>query len=155
VGLPRSITVLLAMLLSTWNPATGHSLDAKYVPWGIDEYELFGLTKSALAQKFKGKLQFNEGFTNAWFFNDKGGPKFLLTFEDGCVATVGRVFVDGAGCNLTGPVLSSKRAALQFSIHGLLQISKRTVKEQQKVESAEEMLREIEYLQKPAAAPPK
>ena len=101
-------------------PVIAHDLHARYVSWGIDEYELFGLTKDQLKKDFKNKLFFNGDFSDAHFCPDgDAGPQFLLKFENDHVSQVQRMFIDGGGCHIMGPILESKKEALQFSIDGL------------------------------------
>jgi hypothetical protein len=102
---------------------------AKYVSWGVDEYEFFGLTKPQLAVKFKGKLSFAPDYSRALFgrfeaCHSYDGATFKLFFDGDKVSKVQRVFI---GCNETqeGPVLESKQAALRFAIDGLTPIEKR------------------------------
>lgn len=53
-------------------------------------------------------------------FDDGRPGHFHLTFDkDAKVRSVQRVFIDGAGCEIFGPFLESKRQALEFSINGL------------------------------------
>lgn len=93
---------------------------AHYVPWGVDEYELFALTPRDLSTRFKDKLRFEDNCTHAFIWeNNNRGPQFLITFRDGRVSSVQRLFIDGGGCNILGPNLQSKQEALRFSIDGL------------------------------------
>jgi hypothetical protein len=111
--------IIICMLLNI-APAFSHDhLKAEYVPWGVDEYELFGLTKDQLSKEFKNKLHFNNDFTEAYISFPNFGPRFLLTYDKSHVTTVQRMFIDGCGCHIMGPILSSKVDALQFSIKGL------------------------------------
>lgn len=100
-----------------------HSLDASYVSWGVDEDELFGLTKADLAKKYKGTLGFDESESRVFFVDYNrsgfGRPGFIVTFSDGKIATVKRLFIDGAGCYIVGPVCKTKKEALQFIVDGL------------------------------------
>lgn len=90
-----------------------------YVSWGIDEFELFGLTKEELSKKFKGLLHISE-IGAAVAFDDGRSGHFHLEFDkDAKVNSVQRVFIDGAGCEIFGPFLASKRQALEFTINGL------------------------------------
>jgi hypothetical protein len=100
----------------------GHSHhETGYVSWGIDEFELFGLTKEEAAEKFKGRLSLSEEDT-AVTFDDGHCGHFHLSFnKDKRIDGVQRVFIDGAGCEIFGPYLGSKRSALEFSINGLTQ----------------------------------
>lgn len=125
---------------------------AGYVPWGVDEYELFGLTKQELVAKFKGKLQFSEDGTRAMFgaveaCHTYDGPTFKLSFdpENKRVSSVQRIFV---GCTSTqfGPIFDRKQDALGFAISGLSQLAKRgTLKpaELTKLNAAQKMLAQL------------
>jgi len=96
---------------------------ARYVPWGVDEYELFSLTQGELSKQFKGKLRFEDGSTHAYIREDSNrGPQFLIGFQGGHVSSVQRLFIDGGGCNILGPKLMSKEEALKFSIEGLSEL---------------------------------
>ena len=118
-------------------------LETAYTPWGIDEYELYGLTKEELKQKFERNLHFNYDYSEAVFYGGKN-PRFELTFDnDKKVATIQRIFIDGDGCHLKGPVLKSKQAALEFAVDGLLKISKLTEKEQLNLAIARKSLADL------------
>lgn len=94
-----------------------------YTPWGIDEYELFGLTKQQLSQQFKGKLFFSNDWSEAKM-NEHGtglgyeGATFKLKFADGRVSGVHGVF-KGCTANYERPEFSNKREALQYAITNL------------------------------------
>lgn len=100
-----------------------------YVPWGVDEYEFFGLTKPQLAEKFKGKLIFDKEFEKATFRSFKGchtydGASFKLSFENGKVSKVQRIFL---GCTETqeGTVFESKETAVRYAVEELSIYEKR------------------------------
>lgn len=103
---------------------------ANYVPWGVDEYEFFGLTKSQLAAKFKSRVEFRNEMQRACVSPQKGscagydGPTFELTYADGRVSKVQRIFV---GCKEIqyGPVLESKPAALRYFVSNVDALTKR------------------------------
>ncbi len=115
-----------------------------YVSWGVDEYELFGLTESELTQKFKGTLRYDKTDSHA-YFNEGGigGPQFILTFIDKRVGKVQRLFIDGAGCHIKGPVISSRKEALEFSIDGLSKMPSRAKDDEQRLKEAKELLRKL------------
>ena len=120
MGLLTKFAIILISLLFWIGPAFSHDhLKADYVPWGIDEYEVLGLTKTELAKDFKNKLHFNKEFTEAYLTSQSYGPRFLLTYDHDHINTVQRMFIDGCGCHIMGPLLSSKVDALKFSIDGL------------------------------------
>lgn len=100
-------------------PPSAVLAQSPYVPWGVEEYEFFGLTRPELATKFKSRVEFRNDMQRACVAPQKGscagydGPTFELTYTDGRVSQVQRVFV---GCKETqyGPVLESKPAALRY-----------------------------------------
>jgi hypothetical protein len=93
-----------------------------YIPWGVDEFQLYGQTKEQLAKNFKSELTFSDDYSEAYL----GHLCFLLTFNDDRVSSVRRAFHDGAGCFISGPQLRTEREALQFSIDGLSRITNPT-----------------------------
>lgn len=104
------------------------------MPWGVEEYEFFSLTKQQLAARFKGsKVGFREDMKRVVLGPQQGGcagydgPTFELTFTKGKVSRVQRIFV---GCKETqyGPPLDSKEAALKYAIAGLSQYTAATEK---------------------------
>lgn len=105
--------------------------DAKYASWGIDEYEFFGLTKQQVVQKFKSKVTFRENYQRICIAPQPGscagydGPTFQLTYENGKVAKVQRVFI---GCKETqyGPVFSTKDAAIRYFVSSMTELAKRS-----------------------------
>lgn len=105
--------------------------DAKYASWGIDEYEFFGLTKQQVVQKFKSKVVFRENYQRICIAPQAGscsgydGPTFQLTYENGKVAKVQRVFI---GCKETqyGPVFSTKTAAIKYFVSSMNELAKRS-----------------------------
>jgi len=116
-------TVLLYLFLFPGFVFGDEHHTARYVPWGVDEYELFSLTQSELSNRFKGKLRFEDGYTHAYIREESDrGPQFLIGFQGGRVYSVQRLFIDGGGCNILGPKLMSKEEALKFSIDGLTEL---------------------------------
>jgi len=126
----------------------GHSLIAEYVPWGVDEYELFGLTKADIAKSFKDTLGFEEPESRIYFvgYNSPGlgRPGFVVTFADGKIATVKRLFIDGGGCHIVGPVLKSKKEALNFTIAGVSKLTNRSAKDEARLTMLKKKLAEID-----------
>jgi hypothetical protein len=121
-----------------------------YVPWGIDEFELFSLTRDELQQKFKDELRFKNDYAEAVMAGGDGPgfgqPHFQLSFDKdktAKVTAVQRVFVDGAGCDIKGPLLTSKVEALKFSIDGLSKCTNLNEKEAEKLATAKELLANI------------
>lgn len=120
----RLIRLFLAVSLIALTTTAALATDANYVPWGVDEYEFFALSREQLATRFKGKVQFRDDMQRVLVSPQKGlcagydGPTFKLTFTDGRVSRVQRIFV---GCkeNQYGPTLDSKEAALRYAITGL------------------------------------
>jgi hypothetical protein len=129
-------------------PVNAQSLQANYIPWGVDEYELIGLTKGELSKKFKNTLEFDESSSKLFFVEHNrrgyGRPQFVLTFANDKVVSAKRLFIDGAGCNLWGPNLTSKNEALNFSIEGLSKMSNRDAADEKKLKDAQQRLAEIE-----------
>jgi hypothetical protein len=124
---------------------------AKYVPWGVDEYELLALTPAELSSKFKGKLSFEEDYTHAYMWSGGGaGPQFLLELKDGRVASVQRLFIDGGGCHILGPKLISQREALEFSLNGLSKLQ--ASEDQVSLRKAQELLKKLDQAAKPTSA---
>ncbi|RTL40900.1 MAG: hypothetical protein EKK48_15095 [Candidatus Melainabacteria bacterium] len=114
--------------------------DTGYVSWGTDEFELFGLTKAQLTKKFKGELEFDQNFETAWLSPKHTGPQFILSFSNGKVIAVQRMFVDGMGCHIMGPILKSQKEAARFSIEGLTENPKPNLKDQAKLALAKKEL---------------
>ncbi len=114
-----------------------------YVSWGIDEFELFGLTKKKLDEKFKDKMHFR-GADSAAVWNDGRSAQFRLAFgDDDKVASVQRIFIDGAGCEIKGPLITSKKEALDFSVDGLSKLGNLDKADQSKLEAAQALLKDL------------
>ena len=146
------LAVILICLLLWMSPVFSHDhLKAQYVPWGIDEYELFGLNKAELAQEFKNKIHFNKTFSEGYLTAENYGPRFLLTYDHDCVSGVQRMFIDACQCHIMGPVLSSKVEALKFSINGLSALGNgRDARDQARLVAAKKILNNIEQSQRTA-----
>jgi hypothetical protein len=139
----------LTFALSTAAVADPHNHhETGYVPWGTDEFELFDLTQPELKKEFKDKLEFDEKLTHAWFNHDRSGPQFLLTFSNGKVSKIERLFIDGGGCNILGPTLTSKREALQFSIDGLRKLNSSVPQFKEKLAQAQKSLSAMSVLRR-------
>jgi hypothetical protein len=121
-----------------------HSLIAKYVSWGVDEYELYGLTRDDIAKRYKGVLELDPGDDVVHFAGLRkpclGQPSFVVTFADGKIIKVKRLFIDGAGCKIWGPLLTSKRDALRFSVDGLKEMEARSPKDEARLKEAQRLL---------------
>lgn len=149
----RLIRLLVATVLLTLVGASASATEAKHVPWGFEEYEFFAQTKQQLATRFKGLVYFRDDMTRVVLAPQPGncagydGPTFLLTFANGKVARVQRVFV---GCKETqyGTTLDSKEAALKYAIAGLSQYTNLTPKEKARLQAARA---ELAALQKSSA----
>jgi hypothetical protein len=117
-----------------------HSLDASYVPWGVDEDELIGLTKADIATKFKDILGFDQVESRVFFvdFNRPGfgRPGFTVTFADGKIVAIKRLFIDGGGCHIVGPTFKTKKEALNFVIEGLSKQTNRKPKDEARLKEA-------------------
>ncbi len=146
----KLIVIFVCILLWT-TPAFSHDhLKAEYVPWGIEEYQLFGLSKSELIKQFKGELHFNKEFTEGYMTSLSYGPRFLLTYDHDRVTKVQRMFIDGYHCHIMGPVLNSKTDALKFSIEGLAKLPNGGDKQDQaRMISAKKLLDKLEHAQTP------
>lgn len=113
---------LIACVIMCINPGLCDS-ESEYTSWGVDEYQLFGLTKQELSTKFKSKLFFSRDFERATVFHNgtgRGyqGPIFELSFSDGRVSSVHGIFV-GCRQSCERPRFDSKEAALNYAIQGL------------------------------------
>jgi hypothetical protein len=125
----KSIILYCTVICAVLFFAGAATAQAKYASWGIDEYELFGLTKQQLAAKFKSRAEFRENFKRFCIAPQKGacagydGPTFDLTFENDRVSKIQRIFM---GCKETqfGPLLTSKEAALKYFISSMDEIAK-------------------------------
>jgi hypothetical protein len=124
-----------------------HSLDAAYVPWGVDEYELIGLTKADIAKKYKDTLGFDEVESRVYFLDYNrpgfGRPGFSVTFADGKIVVIKRLFIDGGGCRIVGPVFKTKKEALNFVIEGLSKLKNRNSKDESRLKEARTRLAEL------------
>jgi len=136
-----SCTVAVLFALAAY----GHDYNENYISWGVDEFELLGLTQSELSQQFKKKLTFDWVNGHACVGDSgSGSQQFVLTLKDSRVCEVQRLFIDGAGCNLKGPAFTSKKHALQFAIDGLSDYGKLKPEEEKKLAAAKKMLLELE-----------
>lgn len=125
----RIATVSALLLLLSSGAAFAQDAAAGYVPWGVDEYEFFGLTKAQLKSHFKGKMRFSADVERASFgpveaCHTYDGATFKLGYSADKVVAVQRIFV---GCNETsyGPAFENKQAALKFAIAGLSKLADR------------------------------
>ncbi|MDX2107194.1 MAG: hypothetical protein SFY67_12405 [Candidatus Melainabacteria bacterium] len=118
-----------------------------YVSWGIDEYELFGLSKKELDTKYKDKMRFVPNFSKAIMSDAKNecktfvGPTFRLTYDDqGKIVAVQRCF-EACGKDFVGPQLNTRKEALEFAINGLT--GTKNAKDQEKLASAKAELAKL------------
>jgi hypothetical protein len=130
--------------------------ESNYTPWGVDEYQLFDLTKQELSTKFKGTLFFSKDFHRATFSqNGTGlgyqGPVFKLSFSDGRVTSVQGVF---EGCTQTygRPCFDSKEVALNYAIEGLCSYT--GPDEQKSLAQAKQALAQLKHASSDPAVPP-
>lgn len=120
--LVNSIALLALSMLIFSQPGVCGSA-AQYTPWGVDEYQLLGLTKEELSKKFKDKLFFSEKYDRA-AFSQSGtglgyqGAVFKLSFRKGRVASVQGVF-EGCKQDFERPRFNSKEVAIKYAIKGL------------------------------------
>ncbi len=117
-----------------------------YTPWGIDEYELFGLTRAELASKFKNKLFFKDDFHRAEMCQEGTGlgyqgPVFNLNFKNDRVDSVQGVF-EGCTKAYSRPIFTSKEAALRYAVDELSRMPNPA--EQQKLAKAKAALEELQ-----------
>ncbi len=138
-----SLIYTLVVLFSA--AAYAEESDCSYIFWGVDEFELFGLTKNELSQQFKNKLTFDWANSRAYVGGSRRSSRqFILTIKDQRVSEVQRVKRDPAGCNLEGPLFTSKEAALRFTIEGLSGLNPLRPEEIKKLATAKRDLIEIE-----------
>ncbi len=139
-------TLCLPTRVSAHSPL--HSLDAAYVPWGVDEDELIGLSKADIATKFKDTLGFDQVESRVYFvdFNRPGfgRPGFTVTFADGKIIAIKRLFIDGGGCHIVGPTFKTKKEALNFVIEGLSKQTNRNPKDEARLKEARKRLASLD-----------
>lgn len=118
-------TILIVTAFLSFRPAAygQPEKESKYVNWGVDEYELFGLTRSELSRKFKGRLFFDKDHAVARLCETGtglgyAGPTFRLKFSNGTVSSVQGVF-EGCTANYFRPPFDSKEAAINYAVEGL------------------------------------
>lgn len=146
LGLCVSLLIVTSLCASTGGYAHSplHSLDAAYVPWGVDEDQLIGLSKADIANKFKDTLGFDEVESRVFFVDYNrpgyGRPGFTVTFADGKIVAVKRLFIDGGGCHIVGPVFKTKKEALNFVIEGLSKLTNRNPKDEARLKEARKRL---------------
>ena len=142
--------VLISLMIGCWQPKLSYAQDhlkATYVAWGTDEFEFFNLTQPELQKQFGKDIAFDFSTDISYARlnrNNTNGPQFLLTFANGKVATVERMFIDGGGCKIMGPLFKSQKDALKFSIDGLTKLSGKVPKEEEKLSTAQKLLQAIE-----------
>lgn len=114
--------VIAQLLLSSCSSASTPK-PTGYVPWGVEEYEIFGKSKTAIHKTFSQKLYSSPDDKTLYFGAPDGcsgytGPTFRVKYDKGAVVGVQRVFI---GCKETqwGPELTSEREALNFAIAGV------------------------------------
>lgn len=153
IAKPNSLLILLAVIITLASCSAHRDEQGKlpdsptnYVSWGVDEYELFGLTKEELETKYKDQMHFAPNYSKAIMNDAKNncksfvGPTFRLTYNDGKVVAVQRVF-EACGKDFTGPVFESKKDALEFAIKGLT--GAKNSKDQAKLSLAKEDLAKL------------
>jgi hypothetical protein len=124
--------------------AYGHQYNKGYISWGVDEFELFGLTKSELSQQFKKRLSFDIDYSHAYVGDICRCQQFNLIFKNKRVCAAQRQLQDGAGCNLMGTEFTSKEQALRFAIDGLSELNGIRPEEEKTLATAKKLLLEIE-----------
>ncbi len=151
----RHLTIIISLAITVaLSSCTAHRDEqaklpdspTNYVSWGVDEFELFGLTKDELEAKYKDRIHFAPNYSKAIMNDAKNncktfvGPTFRLRYNDGKVVAVQRVF-EACGKDFTGPVFESKKEALEFAIKGLT--GAKDPKDQEKLASAKEALEKL------------
>ncbi len=121
--------------------------DTQYVSWGVDEYELFGLTKEELDSRYKDQMRFAPNYSKAIMSDAKNecktfvGPTFRLNYDnEGKVVSVQRCF-EACGQDFVGPQLNSKKEALEYAIKGLT--GTKNEKDQKKLAAAKDELSKL------------
>ncbi|CAN5218010.1 hypothetical protein BH11CYA1_BH11CYA1_46780 [soil metagenome] len=139
-------TLLAPPRVSAHSPL--HSLIADYVPWGVDEDELIGLTKAEIANKFKDTLGFDQVESRVFFVDYNrpgfGRPGFVVTFADGKIVAIKRLFIDGGGCRIVGPIFKTKKDALNFVIGSLSKQAERSPKDEGRLKDARKRLASLD-----------
>lgn len=141
-----SLVIVTALFLPTCALAHSplHSLDAAYVPWGVDDDELIGLTKADLATKYKDVLGFDQVESRVFFVDYNrpgfGRPGFTVSFADGKIVAINRLFIDGGGCHIVGPIFKTKKDALNFVIEGLSKSANHNPKDEARLKQARKRL---------------
>lgn len=101
----------------------GNCCQSPYTAWGVDEYELFGLTKEELSREFASRLFFSVSFDHANLLkNGTGlgyqGPTFKVYFSNGRVSSVQGIF-EGCTHSYWRPRFYSRLDAVKYAIDGL------------------------------------
>lgn len=145
----KNETLMVLLLVFTISSCSKNSdetnlpvrIESNYTSWGVDEYELFDLTKEELDSKFAKQLTFLEdyGVARVPGVNLKDA-RFGLTFKDNKVSEVRRFYRDG-NKEVFGRGLNSKKEALEFAINGLSNSS--APKEKEKLEVAKKLMAEM------------
>lgn len=149
LGLCLSLMIVTSLCgpYRTYAHSPLHSLDAAYVPWGVDEDELIGLTKADIARKYKDTLGFDEVESRVFFLDYNrpgfGRPGFSVTFADSKIAAIHRLFIDGGGCRIVGPIFKTKKEALNFVIEGLSKLKNRNSKDESRLKEAGKRLAQL------------
>ena len=76
------LTLIFAVAFLFTLPAYGHEYNKGYISWGVDEFELLGLTQNELSQQFKNKLTFAQDYSHAGVDGSCDCRQFVLTFQD-------------------------------------------------------------------------
>ena len=63
-----------------------------------------------------------------------------LTFANGKIVAIKRLFIDGGGCHIVGPTFKSKKEALNFVIEGLSKQTNRKPKDDARLKEARKRL---------------
>lgn len=115
------LVAVIAVMLSHGQLCFGQSQRfLEYSPWGIDEYEVFGLTAPQIEKRFSEKALLTGEEKVLRFKNQysETTASFHLGYDHGKVCSVQREFIAHLpGYTATGPELKSKEAALEYLIN--------------------------------------
>lgn len=136
------VCLLAASFLHMFPAIAGDSKN--YVPWPMEEYEFFGLSKAALVEKYGKKLIFNEDRSRGKLDTSS---QFLFTFADGKVSAVQRLTIGANGREYFGPMLKSKKSAVEYARIGR-ELSGRATTVHQRQRSTEKRFEELSEMLK-------
>lgn len=113
-GMIISIAIALAITtLTSCQRPVDRASQCVYIPWSIEEYQLFGLTKEQILSMWP--VEFSRDGDSVFFNDGKFNLEFDQTYK---VRAVQRFFV-GCKQNYYGPWLQSQEEALDYCVTGL------------------------------------